>query len=158
EYDVYRKAKRDLIVMQALLARGADVHARDEVGNTAIGYAMFWQEPTPPIRMLAEHGADVNEVGWPSDMTPLMQVSNRGNLAIVRTLLEYHADVNKQNTEGDTALTMRVYDGYDDNAAIVKELLAHHADFRHKNKIGETALSIAKENHATHIIHLLRQA
>jgi ankyrin repeat protein len=54
----------------ALLKSGADVHAADKNGVTALHHAVRFRNPTA-VRTLIEHGADVNQVCRRSGSTPL---------------------------------------------------------------------------------------
>src|SRR5262249_27251714 len=81
---MYPKTKPDLAVMQALLVRGADVRAQDADGNTALLYAAMSGNPMP-IKMLAEHGADVNAAESRFHITPLMVACNAYSLVGVKT-------------------------------------------------------------------------
>jgi len=54
----------------ALLKSGADIHATDKNGVTALHHAVRFRSPTA-VRTLIEHGANVNQVCRRSGSTPL---------------------------------------------------------------------------------------
>ncbi|BFZ64693.1 carboxypeptidase Y-deficient [Saitoella coloradoensis] len=77
--------------------------------------------------------------GW----YPLHHAAYRGEVHIVRELLEAGADVNAVDKESETALMKAVLKCHPE---VVKELLNHDADVRHADKDGWTALHIAASN------------
>ena len=86
-----------------ILARGSNIHARDEDGNTALMYAVGSGD-AELVRLLVRAGAEVdaaNERG----MTPLMYAVHRGIAGepVLRTLLAAGADPRQATTDGDTA-------------------------------------------------------
>jgi ankyrin repeat protein len=54
----------------ALLRAGADIHATDKNGVTALHHAVRFRSPTA-VKTLIEHGADVNQACRRSGSTPL---------------------------------------------------------------------------------------
>src|SRR4029434_9524412 len=54
----------------AALKRGADIHATDKNGVTALHHAVRFRSPSA-VRTLIEHGANVNQVCRRSGSTPL---------------------------------------------------------------------------------------
>lgn len=112
-------------MVELLLANGADVNARplplpeDENygGSTALINAVRSQH-LEIARLLLEHGADVDAVD-DSGYTSLMWEAGyafgeegsetwKRSVAIVRLLLEWNADVNRQNPQKETALDIAV--------------------------------------------------
>jgi ankyrin repeat protein len=111
------------------------------------------------VKMLLDHGADVNAASHIGN-TPLMRaVKFENNLPIVTLLLEHGADVKKQESSdsfGYTALHESVIHG---NAEIVKALLDHGADVNAKIigslDNGQTALHRAVAYPWENIVKLL---
>jgi hypothetical protein len=62
------------------------------------------------IHQLLANGANVDEEYSDSNMTPLMEAATEGAVDIVRLLLVYHADVNKKNKKGKTALELVIHE------------------------------------------------
>jgi tankyrase len=94
----------------ALLTAGADIHATDKNGVTALHHAVRFRNPTA-VKTLLEHGADVNQVCRRSGSTPLHRAvtqtgapSTAGNgqevLEIVQLLLTAGADPSITNNSG----------------------------------------------------------
>jgi ankyrin repeat protein len=118
--DLYEASGRgDLPEVKRLLAKGADVNAKIEVGgvrgipkgvkSTALMAAsgMGHQEI---VQILLEKGADVNARTY-AGMTPLMAASGMGHREIVQMLLDKGADVNAMSKTGRTALGETIMSG-----------------------------------------------
>jgi len=131
------------------------------------------------------NGSSVNIRGSLYGNSPLHSASRHGDLKIIRTLLEYGADINAQNDAGATPLRWAtasgnpegVYvlleQGADPNISmhdsttplhravemgstpIVRLLLEHDADVDVVNKKGKTALQYAREGGYDEIVTLL---
>lgn len=93
----------DLTELQALLAAGSDVNARDQYGQTPLIYALSEGADDEVVGRLLEAGADVNvttEAGW----TPLMYAARDAESAeTVQQLMFAGADPTVRNAEGQTA-------------------------------------------------------
>ena len=84
-----------------ILARGSNIHARDEDGNTALMYAVGSGD-AELVRLLVRAGAEVdaaNEQG----MTPLMYAAMLDALPIVQALLHAGADSAARDADGYSA-------------------------------------------------------
>ncbi len=73
-------------IVRYLLAEGADVNARERLGDTALTEAAYYGHTTLVQELLA-HGADVNAIG--NDGTALDIALKRNNLAVA-DLLRHH--------------------------------------------------------------------
>jgi len=123
-----------------------DVESKDKNGNTALGMAAYCGR-TDAVKLLLEHGADVNATaGW-GDWTALMKAAYGGHAEAVRLLLEHGADANAREsvTERMTVL-MKAAEGGHAHSDIIESLIAHGADVNAKDKHGETALITASEH------------
>jgi tankyrase len=96
----------------ALLESGADIHAADKNGVTALHHAVRFRNPSA-VRTLIEHGADVNRACRKSGSTPLHRaVTSTGApgtsgkqaeaIEIVALLLAAGADPSLRNKLGKT--------------------------------------------------------
>ena len=107
-------------------------------------------------RDLLKHGANVNALG-PGEVTILMAASmpmndNAENVDMVKVLLDHGADVNAQDSLGNTALTLAVNYGH---AEIVKVLLDNGADANLRRKDGPTALLAACQRRSVDMVKML---
>lgn len=104
-------------VVEFLLQRGADVHAKDKGGlvplHNACSYGHY-----QVADLLVKHGASVNV----SDLwrfTPLHEATAKGKYDIVKLLLEHGADAAKKNRDGNTPLDL-VREGDQDVADLLR--------------------------------------
>ena len=116
------------------------------------------------LRTLLEDGLDpnirnhpiyVSTRGWEEEETALMIATTFGHIDIVRLLLDYNADPNIKDYEGETALAMAVPLDRFDNEGIVKTLLEYNADPNLQNVNGNTPLIKATIFNQINIVHLL---
>ena len=91
---------RDTETVDILLRYGADYRCTDTSGLTALYYAYGCKSS---MRLLIEHGADVNFVNGEHG-TILRMAIIHGNEDLVCQLLRYGADVTSQDRQGRTAL------------------------------------------------------
>ena len=73
-------------VVRYLLAEGADVNAREKLGDTALTEASYYGH-VALVKELLAHGADINAIG--NDGTALDIALNRNNAAVA-DLLRHH--------------------------------------------------------------------
>lgn len=105
ETDLMRvAAKGETDTVQALLAKGADINAKDKDGWTALIHAAA-EGQIDTVKALLAKGADVN-VKANDGRTALMHAVSRGHITAVRTLLTKGADVNARDKAGKTALSL----------------------------------------------------
>ena len=87
--------------------------------------------------------------------TALMYATTTGHIDIIRLLLDYNADPNLTDYEGETALAMAIPLDTLDNESIVKTLLEYNADPNLQNVNGNTPLIKATIFNQIYIVHLL---
>ncbi len=104
EYDDLTEAAYhgDLAAVQAFLADGADVDARDHDGDTPLHLAAN-RAGAAVIAALVAAGADP-DARSAAGHTPLFYAVDEGNLPAVEALLAAGADVNARDRDGDTPL------------------------------------------------------
>ena len=113
------------------------------------------------LRTLLEDGLDPNirnhslYIGEEGRETALMYATTFGHIDIVRLLLEYNADPNIKDYEGETALAMATHGTLLDNEDIVKTLLEYNSDPNLQNVNGNTPLIKATIFNQLYIVHLL---
>lgn len=123
----------------ALVRRGADVHAAEADGTTALHWAAAAGDATL-VAALLEAGADPNKANR-YGFTPLHAAADGGYAEAVTSLLAAGADARAVLPEGETVLMTAARSG---NAAVVEALLAHGAEIEARDEwYGETALIFA---------------
>jgi len=137
--------------IKSLLANGADVNAKNNLGYTALIMASTGGH-AETVKALLAHGADVNTKDKYGS-TALMMASIQGHYEVIKALLTNGADVNAKDKNGVTAL---MYASLKGHAETVKALLAHGADVNTKDKaVGRTALTHASTNGHAEIVKVL---
>jgi ankyrin repeat protein len=91
-------------VVQLLLAKGADVNAKDKKGKTALMWASR-EGHKEALQALLAKGADINAKDNDGD-NALMYASYTGHKEVVQLLLAKGADVNAKDNYGKTALML----------------------------------------------------
>jgi uncharacterized protein len=83
-----------------------------------------------------------------------MRGSRRGYVDVVKLLLDYGADTEKQDQYGATALIMAAAEGH---LPVVQELLSRGANMRATDRNGWTALMWASSVRHKDVVDLLRE-
>ena len=139
--------------VRQLVADGADVHAAQGDGTTAIHWAAYWQA-ADVVDFLVGAGADVNAVN-DLGVTPLWAACEHGSLAVVTRLLEAGADPDLALLSGETPLMTAARSGH---AVVVDRLLDAGADAEARGSRGQTALMwAAAQAHPAVVDVLLRE-
>lgn len=144
-------ARGNLDSLRLLIARHAEVNARNAAGATALMAAAQTGRPEA-VRLLLEKGADPN-VKTKRNETALADAATAGNADTVKLLLDRDANVNVQDIRGYSAL---LYAAGSDAmpAGVVKMLLAKGADPDAKGD-GETARMLAAKRGDSEVARLL---
>ncbi len=87
-----------LDVVKVLVDGGAELDATDNLGHTALFYAVL-NEQLEVVRFLLEKGAGVDVQGRNLNGTPLLMAAQNGDAEIVKLLLAYGADPNAETNE-----------------------------------------------------------
>lgn len=146
--------------LQMLLQAGANVNAVDNDGYTALSMACLNERPRS-VHLLLEHRADVNHedrYGWTVLEYAIMH-SSSDNLAIIRDIIQHHANVNHRRHDNEGTPLMMASSGYgksgDIYLNIIKALIIDGANVNAKTKQGGTALMGAASHGNEKIVRLL---
>lgn len=150
--------KDSVEVVNLLLHNGANVHFKDVEGKTAFERVMLstlqYSVPIEIVRALLEAGAD-REIRLLNGCTPLSIATIKGDLAMMKLLLEQGSQVNAPDDLGVTPLMEAAMYGYQD---AVEWLLLYDAEVNAKAKTGKTAFAFASEGGHAEIARLLAAA
>jgi ankyrin repeat protein len=136
--------------MQTLVDGGADIHACDRHGLTALMHAARPGQ-MKAAELLLNLGARANAArGF---MSPLILAARGGHDAMVGLLVQRHADLDYAELDGETALIAATTRGH---ASTVAQLLKLGASLQATCARGYTALEHAQKTGHREIIKLLR--
>ncbi|QTF48925.1 putative ankyrin repeat protein [Acanthamoeba polyphaga mimivirus] len=142
----YSHTTSNIETIGLLLKHGANINACDAEGNTALLMAIKNSDTSSDfktIKYLLDNGADVNIVGR-FLKSPLHMVVEKYNINfdLVKLLLEHKANINFQNYEGETCLSLFAKNNYivhhDTYKKIMELFLDHDCDLNFRTKNGET--------------------
>ena len=105
-------------IAKILIGRGAKVDAVDHSHRTALLFAATGPFPET-VKLLLDNKSNPNVVDNGEHFSPLMHAAAEGNLDIVKILLEYGADPDLKDVDGDTAES---FAGQKGHAAVVDYL------------------------------------
>ena len=142
----------NVLRIERLLNRGADIEGRDDYGESALMYAAAADKVTV-LEALIDRGAEVDGRNV-HGAAALMLASSAGALGSIEILLNRGADINARNKVGMTALMTAAYHN---QAEAVSLLLSRGADAAMRRGVKrKTALDIAVEEGNLEVIDLLR--
>ena len=133
-------------VVKLLIERGADVNAKDEIGDSILGWACCSRK-LDLVKILVEHGANVN-IKNKNGITPLGEVCDMSSLRheedkyleVAKYLINHGADVDVKGKDGDTPLLILCHKYWSVNLDLLKLLVENGADVNVENKNGDTPL------------------
>jgi len=127
------------IIIDYLVNCGASVNEKNLTGVTPLGKAVESGrvDALGTVQCLLKHRADPN-IADVNGNTPLIKAVKSGNIELVKCLLAHATtDVNKQNTEKNTALHEASFKG---SKELVDRLLTAGADVNRQNGAGKAPL------------------
>ncbi len=135
--DAAKKGNNEIV--KNLLNAGCNVNAKGENGITALIYAVDIENENL-VKYLLEHDCDVNiqTIGDRFSALLLACLKNYGNIA--EMLIDFGANVNVVNKEGDCPLIFAVNNN---NMKLARKLISSGANIYHKNSHGLTPMSVA---------------
>jgi len=143
---------KDMVEM--LIAKGADVNAKDKDGNTPLQRAAQ-NNNKDMVEMLIAKGADVNAKDKDGN-TPLQRAAQHNRKDVAELLIAKGADVNAKDKDGNTPLQRAAQHNRKDVAEL---LIAKGADvnakYNAKNKEDYTLLHWAAQNNSKDVAELL---
>ncbi|KAF8538590.1 ankyrin repeat protein, partial [Trichophaea hybrida] len=101
-----------------LLTHGANVEAKDNLGETPLYHAASHGHEAA-VRLLLEYHAKVNARASQTRETTLHQAAQRSHEGIARILVSAGADVTPRNSGGATTLHLAVMGGHDGIARLL---------------------------------------
>jgi ankyrin repeat protein len=128
-------SRGDLAAVEQALAQGADLHALDSRGQTALIAAAYGNHLAVAKRLI-EAGADVNVQDRTQQSAYLISTSE-GYLELLKLTLAAGADVHSTDSYNGTGLIRAADRGH---VEIIQELLKTDIAIDHVNRLGWTAL------------------
>lgn len=134
----------DIELLKLLLQYGADIHAQDHWGLSALFYARNHDA----ITYLLDCGANINDMDFHSQ-TLLFEVVHSDDVDLIQFVLDKGANINHQNKYGETALmTIASFPFASDyrnendakTIATINLLLENNADVNLRDRHGHTVL------------------
>ena len=161
-------SKGDTKGIQALLAAGAEVNARDQSENTPLHYSSDCEREA--IQALVQAGGEIEARNDDGD-TPLLASLRRlgydyGVLSFYSKrmfeysarMLEAGADFNARASDGNTPLHLICLSTSGIEPVAAQHLIQLTTDINAVNNEGETPLSLARRRDNPHLVSMLREA
>ncbi len=115
----------DIRVLEALLARGANVDQRwASDGSTGLYAILQWSRTSDGVLWLLAHGADPNAVFSENGETPLHVAARAWDVPVVEAMVAHGADITRRRADGRTPYAVAELNG---NRAVADWLVAHGA-------------------------------
>ena len=136
-----------------ILARGSNIHVRDEDGNTALMYAVGSGD-AELVRLLVRAGAEVNTANE-RGMTPLMYAAMLDAPEVVWALIEAEADVAARDADGYSAFMYAVQYASPEVMKLLHPPTAPEGEVNACSAHGWTLLSLAAMHNASDAVQQL---
>ena len=138
----------NLELVKILVKNGANLESRDEGSNTPLLRACMTNR-LEIVEVLVKNGAELNSHPyWGSfqygfELTPLhITILRTDSLKIMKLLIQYGANLDKQSTQGHTALLMALFEGQFEMAKVLIKNGAN-VNFININSDGQSPLHLA---------------
>ncbi|GAB6018955.1 Ankyrin repeat and death domain-containing protein 1A [Chamberlinius hualienensis] len=144
-----KQGKQEMV--EKLLKLIVDVNDIDVDGNTALHLAVE-RGDVVIAALLLNHKADINKIVTKKAWTPLHYASHLGHTGVTQLLLEYGAQVEAQDQNGNSPLHLAVACNHEDS---VKLLISKHAPINSTNNRKQTPLHIASDKGHSNLVEIL---
>ena len=147
----------NLLMVQALIERGADVNAGDDDGLTPLMVAANYEGETylKMVQTMIKAGAKVNAQDV-FGLTALMKAAmNHFKTGTVRFLVSSGAEIDSKTKEGYTALMLACKTA---RTEIIKFLIDAGADLQARTNNGDSVMTVAKHAGYKDVIAILKKA
>ena len=131
----------DTATCRLLIDKGIDLTVRTADNRTALYYAVGHKENAAIVRQMLEKDTTGINLRSLNSYTPLLyavDTEESDNIEIIRLLLDYGADANAEDRDGNTVLTYAL-----DHPEITRLLLERGVNPRQTNSEGRTLLMLA---------------
>ena len=140
----------EIDTVRALIAKGANVNAKNAFGSTALMGAAAGDH-REVVQLLVENGASVNSTNR-NGSTALMFAARNGYIEVVDFLASKGATLNTPDALGQTPLMYAVQGG---QTEVAQFLLKKGADTKARTRDGQTALTLAQARGWKNVVLLL---
>ena len=141
--------KRNMELIDFLLANGADVGVTDYKGTSALMVASYHYYE--PISKLINHNANINHQDE-DGLTILMIAIQLGRTELAKSLIDLGADINLKNKKAETAFILA---GETNKSEIIPFLYNAGALINEQNKVQKTALMLASASGHYNVVKIL---
>ncbi|KAI6064010.1 cyclin-dependent kinase 4 inhibitor C [Mergus octosetaceus] len=143
-------AKGDLVQLTNLLQKNVNVNAQNGFGRTALQVMKLGNPEIARRLLMSGANPDLKDS---TGFAVIHDVARAGFLDTLQTLLEFKADVNIEDAEGNLPLHLAAQEGH---VPVVEFLLKSTASkVGHQNKRGDTAYDVAKLYKRSAVLRLL---
>ncbi len=151
---VYACANNNLDLVKHLIEHGAPVDSCTSKNETGISMACS-HDHADTIQTLLEAKANPNTIINNERLSVFMWACEKGSVRLVKSLMDYGADLNLSDIHGNTALSLASRNGHN---LIIKLLAEKEVNLDQVNDRGETALIAASSNGHVAIVEDLLMA
>ena len=154
-YDFLKAVRRDVMEdIRDNLSKGANINGRDSDGRPAVIIATDMGNLTL-LKFLLENGAKPDTKSLPKQETALMRRSAVGDVAAMKMLIAFNANVDRQDKVGQTGLMKAAMSR---KRRAVQALLDAGADVFKTDHTGKTAMDHARESRDRRVVKMLEKA
>ena len=145
---------QNLAMLKTVLAAGALISARSNMGRNALHYVAEHSGDSEMIDTLVAAGIDINQQDTHGG-TPLQSGTSRNNSCVMKALLRHHPKIDVPDNDGDTALLDACFKGCDE---AIKILLHYGANYTLIDYSNNTILHKVARTGSPQTLNILRSA